>query len=62
MEWGDNEFGQLGNRKRVYSEHPIILSKFSKDNLVDLSCGYNSSAVICEYDEEQDTQKEIKKT
>lgn len=50
MEWGSNEYGQLGNKKRVFSENPLIVSNFSKENVLNISCGHNNSAVITEND------------
>jgi len=29
MEWGDNEYGQMGNKKRSTVYSPIILRQFS---------------------------------
>jgi alpha-tubulin suppressor-like RCC1 family protein len=51
MEWGQNEFGQLGNKKRTFTENPIIIGKFTKENIINISCGYTSSAVIVENNE-----------
>lgn len=51
MEWGQNEYGQLGNKKRVFSDHPIIMGRFKNDNVLNLSCGWNQSAVISEFEE-----------
>lgn len=48
LEWGSNEFGQLGNRKRVFSENPIILKTFATQNVLNISCAEDNSAVICE--------------
>jgi len=50
MEWGSNEHGQLGNRKRVFSENPLIINNFTKENVINISCGHNNSAVITEND------------
>lgn len=41
MEWGQNEYGQLGNRKRVFSDHPILMGRFKNDNVLNISCGWN---------------------
>ena len=47
--WGDNEFGQLGDRKRRYLESPRPKSKFElKHNVENVICGVNSCAVIVE--------------
>lgn len=48
MEWGANEYGQLGNKKRAFLEHPAIVGNFTKENVVSISCGQNNSAVIVE--------------
>jgi len=48
MEWGANEYGQLGNKKRVFSENPLIVNNFAKENVLSVSCGHNNSAVITE--------------
>lgn len=51
LEWGANEYGQLGNKKRAYSENPLILSNFTKNNVLNINCGLNNSAVIVENNE-----------
>eukprot|EP01016_Furgasonia_blochmanni_P023247 TRINITY_DN25151_c0_g1_i1.p1 TRINITY_DN25151_c0_g1~~TRINITY_DN25151_c0_g1_i1.p1 ORF type:complete len:132 (+),score=40.60 TRINITY_DN25151_c0_g1_i1:60-398(+) len=61
MEWGANENGQLGNRKRNFSENPIIISDFTKENVLKVRCGYNNSAVIAEYNEEREKAEAEKK-
>jgi len=48
MEWGANEHGQLGNRKRVFSENPIIIKNLAEENVLKVSCGQYNSAVVCE--------------
>ena len=57
LEWGSNDEGQLGivfvymkigNRKRTFSENPIWIKTFQKENVKNICCGYTSSAVICE--------------
>ncbi|KAL4490241.1 hypothetical protein ABPG72_004280 [Tetrahymena utriculariae] len=55
-EWGENDYGQLGNKKRSFSEHPIMISTFKKQNVLNVSAGHTSSSVICE-DLEQTRQK-----
>lgn len=57
MEWGANEYGQLGNKKRAFVEHPIIVSNFTKENVVSISCGQNNSAVIVENREFEEKEK-----
>ncbi|EGR26934.1 phosphatidylinositol 3- and 4-kinase family protein, putative [Ichthyophthirius multifiliis] len=48
MEWGDNENGQLGNKKRAFTEFPVIQQKFKNEKVLNVCAGENSSAVICE--------------
>lgn len=48
--WGDNEFGQLGNKKRNFFESPYPKQKFElKHNVENISAGYDSCAVIVEH-------------
>lgn len=47
--WGDNEHGQLGNRKRSFVESPFPKRKFELHHNVDkVVCGIDSSCVIVE--------------
>lgn len=47
--WGDNENGQLGNRKRSFVESPFPKRKFEdKHNVLNICAGIDSSAVIVE--------------
>ena len=47
--WGDNELGQLGNRKRSFIESPFPKRKFElHHNVENIVCGLDSSAVIVE--------------
>lgn len=48
MEWGDNERGQLGNKKRSPSLAPILLKDFTGKKVVGVFAGENSSGVIVE--------------
>lgn len=48
LEWGANEYGQLGNKKRTFATKPILLAKFQNENVKNITCGYQSSAVIIE--------------
>jgi alpha-tubulin suppressor-like RCC1 family protein len=61
IEWGGNEFGQLGNRKRVFSENPIIMKDFADENIYKVCCGYENSGVIAEYNEAREQEKLKKK-
>jgi len=47
--WGDNEVGQLGNRKRSFIESPFPKRKFELNhNVENIICGVDSAAVIVE--------------
>jgi alpha-tubulin suppressor-like RCC1 family protein len=46
LEWGDNEYGQMGNKKRSVTENPIIVNAFQKDNVFSIACGNLQSGVI----------------
>jgi len=47
--WGDNEVGQLGNRKRSFVESPYPKPKFELNhNVENIVCGVDSAAVIVE--------------
>lgn len=46
MEWGDNEFGQMGNKKRSSVYSPIIVREFSERDIIGVFAGVNSSGVI----------------
>lgn len=48
LEWGANEYGQLGNKKRTFATNPILLAKFQNENVRSITCGYQSSAVVIE--------------
>lgn len=62
IEWGANEFGQLANRKRVFSENPIIMKDFNDEKVVKICCGYDNSGVIAEYNEQREQEKLKPKT
>ena len=61
LEWGANEFGQLGNKRRVFTEHPIIVSDFVKENVLHVSARTNNTAVISEYNEKEEKKEKEKK-
>ena len=49
MYWGDNQVGQLGNRKRAFVESPYPNKKFEyRHNVENVVLGIDSSAVIVE--------------
>jgi alpha-tubulin suppressor-like RCC1 family protein len=48
LSWGCNDYGQLGNRKRTFSENPIWMKTFESHNVKNIYAGSTSSAVICE--------------
>lgn len=56
--WGDNEYGELGSKDRVFYESPIpILEEYNLPyKIMNISAGYYNSAFICEK-----VQKEQKK-
>jgi alpha-tubulin suppressor-like RCC1 family protein len=57
MFWGDNQVGQLGNRKRSFVESPYPHKKFEyRHNVENVVLGIDSSGVIVE-----DTGREKKK-
>jgi alpha-tubulin suppressor-like RCC1 family protein len=47
--WGDNEFGQLGDKKRRFVESPVPKSKFERrHNVENVICGIDNTGVIVE--------------
>jgi len=48
LSWGSNDYGQLGNRKRTFSENPIWMKTFESYNIKNVCAGDSSSAVITE--------------
>lgn len=48
MEWGDNEQGQMGNKKRSPSMVPIILRDFIGKKIVGVFASEYNSGVIVE--------------
>lgn len=47
--WGDNEHGQLGDKKRRFLESPLPKSKFERrHNVENVICGIDSCAVVVE--------------
>ena len=46
MEWGDNEHGQMGNKKRSPVYSPIIVREFSEKDILGVFAGHNASGVI----------------
>lgn len=48
--WGDNEYGELGTKDRVFYESPIpILEEYNLPyKILNISAGFRSSAFICE--------------
>jgi alpha-tubulin suppressor-like RCC1 family protein len=61
LEWGGNEFGQLGNRKRTFTENPIIIKDFVEENVLKVCAKYDSTGVITEFREKKPEQKTEKK-
>ena len=48
MEWGDNQFGQMGNGKRSIVMTPIVLKDFKGKKVKGVFAGQNKTAVIVE--------------
>lgn len=48
MEWGDNEYGQMGNKKRSPCLAPIVVKDFTNKKVVGVFAGENNSGVIIE--------------
>ena len=47
--WGDNEYGQLGNKKRSFMESPYPKAKFEqRHNVENVICGIDNCAVVVE--------------
>lgn len=55
FEWGANNRGQLGNKRRHYSEHPLIVKLLNDKSVVDLACGDDGTAVILQSVNKLDT-------
>lgn len=51
MEWGDNEYGQMGNKKRSGVMTPIVLKDFADKKVKGVFAGENKSGVIIEHEE-----------
>jgi len=61
--WGDNEFGQLGDKKRRFLESPFPKSKFERrHNVESVVCGIDNCAVIVEDLSDKQVVKRKKKT
>lgn len=59
--WGDNEFGQLSDKKRRFLESPIPKTKFERrHNIENVICGIDSCAVIVEDLEDKIPKKKKK--
>lgn len=48
MEWGDNEYGQMGNKKRSPCMVPNVLRDFEGKRVVSVWASENNSGVIVE--------------
>ena len=60
FEWGSNVKGQMGNKKRVCAENPLLLTKFKSSMVRTISCGYDNSAIVT-YATEKDKSGEASK-
>ena len=47
--WGGNEHGQLGNKKRVFSENPGVVKELADEKVLNICCKHRNSAAICEH-------------
>lgn len=62
MYWGDNQVGQLGNRKRAFLESPYPSKKFEyRHNVENVIAGLDSTAVIVEDSGRIKKKRETKK-
>jgi alpha-tubulin suppressor-like RCC1 family protein len=61
MEWGDNEYGQLGNKKRSQLNTPAVMRDFAGKKIVGVFAGEYCSGVIVEKNEQDDASKNPKK-
>jgi len=60
--WGDNQVGQLGNRKRAFLESPYPSKKFEyRHNVENVVAGLDSTAVIVEDSGRIKKKRETKK-
>ena len=60
--WGDNENGQLGDKKRRFLESPYPKSKFERrHNVENVWCGVDSCAVVVEDLEDKIVKKRNEK-
>jgi hypothetical protein len=48
FEWGANEKGQLGNRRRGFSESPLIVDAITDKKVISIAAAYNTSAALVE--------------
>jgi alpha-tubulin suppressor-like RCC1 family protein len=46
--WGDNEFGQLGNKKRSYSTKPLLVTAFKNSKIIDIKADFKNNYVWTE--------------
>lgn len=59
--WGDNEYGQLGDKKRRFLESPYPKSKFERrHNVENVICGIDSCGVIVQDLEDKMPKKKKK--
>lgn len=48
FEWGANNSGQLGNKRRVFSENPLIVEAMTNKNVISIEAAFDSSAALLE--------------
>ena len=59
FEWGANNKGQLGNKRKAQSENPIIIKNLQDSTVTDISCNYNLSAVVTKSDAAKESPKAL---
>ena len=48
FEWGANDNGQLGNRRRAFAENPLIVDSLTDKRVTALAAAYTFSAAVLE--------------
>lgn len=55
FEWGANNRGQLGNKRKNFSEHPLIVNSLTDRTVREVVCGHDCSAVLVESENSKPT-------
>lgn len=48
LTWGENEHGELGNKKRSYSTKPLLVTAFKNANIIDIKADFHNNYVWTE--------------